>query len=70
VLIVAIGLGLIRKYTNTTTSSVCHVSYNLLAGIGIAIGLIGVAVAVELGLVALAGYGLWSSRRRYAPVGG
>jgi uncharacterized protein len=70
VLIVAIGLGLIRKYTNTTTSSVCHVTYNLLAGIGIASGLIGVAVAVELGLVALAGYGLWSSRRRYAPVGG
>ena len=64
VLVVAIGLGLVRKYTNTTTSCVCHVSYNLLAGVGIASGLIGVAVAVELGLLALTGYGLWSNRRR------
>jgi uncharacterized protein len=67
VLIVAIGLGLIRKYTNTTTSGVAHITYNVLAGIGIAGGLVGVGVAVELGLVALAGYGLWSSRRRPAP---
>jgi uncharacterized protein len=63
VLVIAIGLGLIRKYTNTTTSCVCHVSYNLLAGIGIASGLIGVAVAVEVGLVGLSGYALWSNRR-------
>jgi uncharacterized protein len=70
VLIVAIGLGLIRKYTNTTTSGVAHITYNVLAGIGIAGGLVGVGVAVELVLVALAGYGLWSSRRRYAPAGG
>jgi hypothetical protein len=70
VLIVAIGLGLIRKYTNTTTSGLAHITYNLLAGIGIAGGLVGVAVAVELGLVALAGYGIWSSRRRIVPAGG
>ena len=69
VLIVAIGLGLIRKYTNTTTSSVCHVTYNLLAGVGVAGGLIGGAAAVELGLVALAGYGLWSSRRQPVTAG-
>jgi uncharacterized protein len=68
VLVVAIGLGLIRKYTNTTTSGICHVSYNLLAGIGIAGGLIGVGVGVEVGLVALSGYALWSNRRR-APAG-
>ena len=61
---VAIGLGLVRKYANTTTSCVCHVTYNLLAGVGIASGLIGVAVAVELVLLALTGYGLWSRRRR------
>ncbi len=67
VLIVAIGLGLIRKYTNTTTSSLCHVTYNLLAGVGVASGLMGVAVAVELGLIALAGYGLWANRRRFLP---
>jgi membrane protease YdiL (CAAX protease family) len=69
VLIVAIGLGLIRKYTNTTTSSVCHITYNLLAAIGVAGGLFGVAVAVELGLVALAGLGVWSHRRRYLAAG-
>lgn len=64
VLVVAIGLGLIRKYTNTTTSVISHVGYNLLAGIPIAAGLLPIAVVVELGLVALAGYGIWSVRRR------
>ena len=70
VLIVAIGLGLIRKYTNTTSSSICHVAYNLLAGIGVAGGLWGIAIGVELGLVALAGYGLVSNRRRLVTPGG
>jgi membrane protease YdiL (CAAX protease family) len=64
ILVVAIGLGVIRKYTNTTTSGVCHVSYNLLAAIGIASSLVGLAVAVEIGLVGLSGYALWSNRRR------
>jgi CAAX protease family protein len=64
VLVVAVGLGALRKYTNTTTSCVCHVSYNLLAGVGIASGLIGAAAAVEVGLILLAGYALWSNRRR------
>jgi uncharacterized protein len=64
VLMVAIGLGLIRKYANTTTSSLCHVSYNLLAGIGIASGLTGIAAGVEVGLVAVSGYAIWSNRRR------
>jgi membrane protease YdiL (CAAX protease family) len=66
VLVVAIGLGLIRKYTNTTTSCVCHVSYNLLAAIGIAGGLMGVAVVVEVGLVAVSGYAVWARLRRRA----
>lgn len=64
VLVVAIGLGLIRKYANTTTSCVCHVGYNLLAGIGIASALVGVAVGVEVALVALSVFALWSNRRR------
>jgi membrane protease YdiL (CAAX protease family) len=64
VLVVAIGLGVIRRYANTTTSCICHVSYNLLAGIGIASSLTGAAVAAELGLVALSGYALWSNRRK------
>jgi uncharacterized protein len=67
VLVVAVGLGLIRKYTNTTTTCVCHVSYNLLVGIaGTVSGLVGVAIAVELGLIVLSGYGFWSNRRRRA----
>jgi CAAX protease family protein len=64
VLVVAIGLGLIRKYTNTTTSAVCHVTYNLLAGISIASSLIGVAIGVELLLVALSVYAIWANLRR------
>jgi membrane protease YdiL (CAAX protease family) len=62
--VVAVGLGLIRKYTNTTTSCVCHVTYNLLAGVGIASNLLGVAVAVELGLLGLTAYALWTIRNR------
>lgn len=32
VLVLAVGLGLIRKYTNTTTSTVCHATYNGVQG--------------------------------------
>jgi membrane protease YdiL (CAAX protease family) len=70
VLIVAVGLGLIRKYTNTTTSCVCHVTYNLLAGVGIVGAFWGGAIAVEIVLVAITGYGLWSSRRGGGVVAG
>ena len=61
---VALGLGVIRKYTNTTTSAITHVSYNLLVGIGIADSQIGVAIAIELVLGAVAGYAVWSNWRR------
>jgi uncharacterized protein len=64
ILVVAIGLGVIRKYTNTTTSGICHVSYNLLTAIGIAGSLLGVAAGVEVILVTIAGYAIWSNRRR------
>jgi membrane protease YdiL (CAAX protease family) len=63
IFVVALGLGLIRKYTNTTTSMVCHLSYNLLAGIGIADSQIPVAVAIELGLSGVSAYAIWSQRR-------
>jgi membrane protease YdiL (CAAX protease family) len=63
VLVLAIGLGLIRKYTNTTTSVVCHASYNLLVGAGIATSLVGVAIGAEMTLVAVSGYAVWSRRR-------
>jgi uncharacterized protein len=64
ILLIALGLGLIRKYTNTTASCACHVSYNLLAGIGIAGAAVGPAIGVEVGLVAMTAYGIWSSRRQ------
>ncbi len=66
VFVIAIGLGLIRKYTNTTASCLCHVTYNLVVGIGIGSEFLGLAVALELGLMALSGYAMWSSRRRAA----
>jgi membrane protease YdiL (CAAX protease family) len=67
---IAIGLGLIRRYANTTTSSTCHVAYNLLVGIGIAGGLVGaVAILVEAGLIAFTAYAIWSGRQRVASAG-
>jgi membrane protease YdiL (CAAX protease family) len=68
VLVIALGLGLIRKFTNTTTSAICHVTYNLVVGIAGAVDIaglqIGVAVAAEGLLIAVAGYAIWSNRRR------
>jgi uncharacterized protein len=64
IFIVAIGLGLIRKYANTTSSMLCHVSYNLLAGVGIADSQIPVAAAIELVLAGVSVYAIWSQRRR------
>lgn len=64
VFLLAIGLGLVRKYTNTTTSCVCHVSYNLLVGIGLAGAMLNVAFAAEVVLIAVAGYAIWLERRR------
>jgi uncharacterized protein len=68
VLVIALGLGLIRKFTNTTTSAICHVTYNLMVGIAGAVDIaglqIGVGVAIEALLIAVAGYAIWSNRRR------
>jgi membrane protease YdiL (CAAX protease family) len=67
VFVIAIGLGLVRKHTNTTASSLCHVTYNLVTGVGIAGAALGVATGVELILVALSAYGIWSTRRGRTP---
>jgi membrane protease YdiL (CAAX protease family) len=66
IFVIAVGLGLIRKYTNTTASCISHVTYNLIVGIGIGGAWLGIAIAAELALVALCGYALWSNRRREA----
>jgi membrane protease YdiL (CAAX protease family) len=70
VFVIAIGLGLIRKYANTTSSCLCHASYNLLAGIGIGGTYLYVAVVIEVVLVAVAAYGIWSRRRHVAATAG
>ena len=66
VLINAIGLGLIRKYTNTTASAMCHSTYNLLAGIGLAGAFLNYAVAAEVILIGASAYAIWTRRRGLA----
>jgi membrane protease YdiL (CAAX protease family) len=69
VFVIAIGLGLIRKFTNTTTSSICHMSYNLLTAIGIASSLMAGAIGIEALLIGVSVYAIWTNRRRIAAVG-
>lgn len=64
----ALGLGLIRRFTNTTTSAIAHVAYNLIGGIGLAGSQLDVAVVVEVVLVAVSAYAIWSNRRRQAGI--
>ena len=66
VFVIALGLGVLRKYTNTTTSCACHVTYNLLVGIGISGAMLNPALAVEAGLIASSGYAVWAQMRRRA----
>jgi membrane protease YdiL (CAAX protease family) len=71
VFVIAVGLGLIRKFTNTTTSVITHTTYNLIVGL-VGLGVAGsevevaIVVAVEVVLVAVSAYGIWSVRRRAA----
>lgn len=67
VFILAIGLGLIRKYANTTTSGVAHATYNLMVSIGIGTEFVGIGVAVEVALVVVTVFGLRAYRRRATP---
>lgn len=69
VFIIAIGLGLIRKYTNTTTSTMCHISYNLLIGIGIASSQMAGAIGIEALLIGVTIYAAWANRRRLTRAG-
>jgi membrane protease YdiL (CAAX protease family) len=67
VFVIALGLGAIRKFTNTTTSMICHVMYNLVVGLGVAASQLDYAIALEVVLVGISAYAIWSNRRR-APV--
>jgi uncharacterized protein len=52
VLVLALGLGLVRRVANTTTSTVCHVVYNTLVGVGVSGVLLGPAAIAGALLVA------------------
>ena len=63
VLVLAIGLGLVRRVANTTTSTVCHVVYNTLVGVVVSGPLIGPAAIAGVVLVAAsAGAAFFTSR--------
>lgn len=66
IFLIAIGLGLIRKYANTTASCTCHVTYNLLVGFGVGGAVVDAGVVAEVVLVAATAYGVWSNRRHLA----
>lgn len=53
VLVLGTGLGLLRRYANTTTSTITHVGYNALAGLSLSGVLLFSAVALEGVLAAL-----------------
>ena len=67
VLILAIGLGLLRRFLSTTVSTVSHVSYDLLAGFGLGSAALPWAGAAEAGLVALLGGAFLVHLRRRSP---
>jgi hypothetical protein len=56
VLVLALGLGLLRRVTNTTTSTICHVVYNTLVGVGVGgvwlVPALGIEAALVLGGIA------------------
>ena len=66
IFVIALGLGLVRKYTNTTTSATCHAAYNLLAGFGLSGAALYGGIAVEVALAALVVYAVWARRRAAA----
>jgi len=67
VFVSALGLGLIRRFTNTTTSATAHVAYNLIGGIGLAGSQVDVAVVIELILLAVSAYAIRANWRPRAP---
>jgi CAAX protease family protein len=69
VFVVAVCLGLIRKYLNTTASMTAHVTYNLLASISFAGTFLYFAAGVEIVLVLVAAFAIMIRiRRPRAPV--
>jgi uncharacterized protein len=64
ILAIAIGLGLIRKYTNTATSATCHVAYNLLVGFYLSATVQYAVLGVAVVLAFAVAYFLWRRHLR------
>lgn len=62
VFVLAIGLGLLRRVANTSTTIVCHVAYNTLVGIGVGGPWLAPAIAVESVLLLTGAAALFTGR--------
>ena len=69
IFVIAIGLGLIRRYANTTASITCHAAYNLLASLTIAGPYQVGAYAMTAVLLGVSAYALWQRRPAHATSG-
>ncbi len=69
VFVLACGLGLLRRYANTTTSMISHIAYNSLVGIGLAGTALYAGIGVEAVLAVTLGVALvvWLRRRPGVP---
>ena len=63
IFVIAIGLGLIRRYANTTASVTCHATYNLLASLTIVDTYKPAAYVVSAALLGVSAYAMWHRRR-------
>ena len=59
IFVIALFLGLIRRWTNTTTSMTAHVTYNLLTGLALVGTALYAAIALEAVLIGVAGLAIW-----------
>lgn len=67
VLVLSIGLAWLRRLTNTTSSTICHVAYNTLVGIGVGGSWLVPALVVEAGLTIGALSAFLTGRRLGSP---
>lgn len=67
IFVIAIGLGLIRRYANTTATITCHVAYNLLASFSIAGPFQVGAYVMTAALLAVSAYAMWQRRQIPTP---
>ena len=69
IFLIAIGLGLIRRYANTTATITCHVAYNLLASFTIVGPFQLGGYVVTAALLGVSAYAMWQ-RRLVPPTSG